>query len=65
MLSLSLSASSQATQSLCRILQFTSGFVWGAVVATRKPADIREVLASFQDRDIPKEFIERSKEYQK
>ncbi|KAK1390209.1 Mitochondrial import inner membrane translocase subunit TIM50 [Heracleum sosnowskyi] len=34
-------------------------------VATRKPADIREVLASFQDRDIPKEFIERSKEYQK
>ncbi|XP_074324703.1 mitochondrial import inner membrane translocase subunit TIM50-like [Apium graveolens] len=34
-------------------------------VATRKPADIREVLASYQDRDIPKEFIERSKEYQK
>lgn len=43
----------------------TGGFVWGAVVATRKPADIREVLASFEDRDIPKEFIERSKEYQK
>lgn len=29
------------------------------------PADIRQVLASYQGRDIPKEFIERSKEHQR
>lgn len=34
-------------------------------VAKHRPADIRTVLASYQGRDIAKEFIERSKEYQK
>ncbi|KAK2997944.1 hypothetical protein RJ639_026643 [Escallonia herrerae] len=34
-------------------------------VAVHRPADIRPVLASYQGRDIAKEFIERSKEYQK
>ncbi|KAJ8556016.1 hypothetical protein K7X08_022774 [Anisodus acutangulus] len=31
-------------------------------VAKHRPADIRTVLASYQGRDIPKEFIQRSKE---
>ncbi|KAL2473111.1 Mitochondrial import inner membrane translocase subunit TIM50 [Forsythia ovata] len=34
-------------------------------VAKHRPADIRTVLASYQGRDIAKEFIERSKEHQK
>lgn len=34
-------------------------------VARHRPADIRPVLASYQGRDIAKEFIERSKDYQK
>ncbi|KAM7487940.1 hypothetical protein LguiB_025424 [Lonicera macranthoides] len=34
-------------------------------VARHRPADIRPVLASYQGRDIAKEFIERSKEHQK
>ncbi|XP_075112903.1 mitochondrial import inner membrane translocase subunit TIM50-like [Nicotiana tabacum] len=34
-------------------------------VAKHRPADIRTVLASYQGRDIPKEFIERSKDYQR
>ncbi|KAI5674673.1 hypothetical protein M9H77_15037 [Catharanthus roseus] len=34
-------------------------------VAKARPADIRAVLASYQGRDIPKEFIERSKEHQR
>ncbi|XP_059301063.1 mitochondrial import inner membrane translocase subunit TIM50-like isoform X2 [Lycium ferocissimum] len=34
-------------------------------VAKHRPADIRTVLASYQGRDIPKEFIERSKEHQR
>ncbi|KAG6525059.1 hypothetical protein ZIOFF_015011 [Zingiber officinale] len=34
-------------------------------VALHRPADIRQVLASFQGHDIPTEFIERSKEYQR
>ncbi|PWA92784.1 mitochondrial import inner membrane translocase subunit TIM50 [Artemisia annua] len=33
-------------------------------VAYNNPADIRKVLASYQGRDIAKEFIERTKEYQ-
>lgn len=37
----------------------------GADVATHRPADIRPVLASYKGQDIAKEFIERSKEYQK
>jgi import inner membrane translocase subunit TIM50 len=32
-------------------------------VARHRPADIRPVLASYQGHDIPKEFIERSKEH--
>lgn len=36
-----------------------------ADVARHRPADIRPVLASYQGRDIAKEFIERSKEHQK
>ncbi|XP_031115278.1 mitochondrial import inner membrane translocase subunit TIM50-like [Ipomoea triloba] len=34
-------------------------------VAKHRPADIRPVLASYQGRDIAKEFIERSKEHQR
>lgn len=34
-------------------------------VALHRPADIRPVLASYQGRDIAKEFIERSKEHQR
>ncbi|KAD3642113.1 hypothetical protein E3N88_31337 [Mikania micrantha] len=34
-------------------------------VARHMPADIRPVLASYQGRDIAKEFIERSKEHQR
>ncbi|KAL5222080.1 hypothetical protein ABZP36_026793 [Zizania latifolia] len=34
-------------------------------VAMARPPDIRAVLASYQGRDIPTEFIERSKEHQK
>ncbi|XP_057765483.1 mitochondrial import inner membrane translocase subunit TIM50-like isoform X2 [Salvia miltiorrhiza] len=34
-------------------------------VARHQPADIRTVLASYQGRDISKEFIERSKELQR
>ncbi|KAL0301075.1 UNVERIFIED_CONTAM: Mitochondrial import inner membrane translocase subunit TIM50 [Sesamum radiatum] len=34
-------------------------------VARHRPADIRAVLASYQGRDIGKEFIERSKEHQR
>ncbi|XP_052178753.1 mitochondrial import inner membrane translocase subunit TIM50 isoform X1 [Diospyros lotus] len=34
-------------------------------VAKHRPADIRPVLASYQGRDISKEFIEGSKEHQK
>ncbi|XP_043693686.1 mitochondrial import inner membrane translocase subunit TIM50 isoform X2 [Telopea speciosissima] len=34
-------------------------------VARHRPADIRPVLASYQGRDIAKEFIERSKEHQR
>lgn len=34
-------------------------------VARNRPADIRPVLASYQGRDIAKEFIERSKEHQR
>lgn len=34
-------------------------------VAKARPADIRTVLASYQGRDIAKEFIERSKEHQR
>ncbi|KAK6133004.1 hypothetical protein DH2020_033295 [Rehmannia glutinosa] len=34
-------------------------------VAKHKPSDIRTVLASYQGHDIAKEFIERSKEYQR
>lgn len=36
-----------------------------AVVARSGPPDIRQVLASYKGRDIPKEFIERSKEHQR
>ncbi|KAK4398615.1 Mitochondrial import inner membrane translocase subunit TIM50 [Sesamum angolense] len=34
-------------------------------VAKHRPADIRTVLASYQGRDIAKEFVERSKEHQR
>nr|GEV20650.1 mitochondrial import inner membrane translocase subunit TIM50-like [Tanacetum cinerariifolium] len=34
-------------------------------VALNNPADIRKVLASYQGRDIAKEFIERSKEHRR
>ncbi|KAM1168497.1 hypothetical protein ACFX19_030927 [Malus domestica] len=34
-------------------------------VARNPPADIRQVLASYEGRDIPAEFIRRSKEHQK
>ncbi|GFQ07203.1 mitochondrial import inner membrane translocase subunit tim50 [Phtheirospermum japonicum] len=34
-------------------------------VAKHRPADIRTVVASYQGHDIAKEFIERSKEYQR
>ncbi|KMT15572.1 hypothetical protein BVRB_3g059220 [Beta vulgaris subsp. vulgaris] len=34
-------------------------------VARSGPPDIRQVLASYKGRDIPKEFIERSKEHQR
>ncbi|VFQ82501.1 unnamed protein product [Cuscuta campestris] len=34
-------------------------------VAKHRPADIRTVLASYQGRDVAKEFIERSKEHQR
>ncbi|KAG8055321.1 hypothetical protein GUJ93_ZPchr0001g29759 [Zizania palustris] len=34
-------------------------------VAMARPSDIRAVLASYQGRDIPTEFIERSKEHQR
>ncbi|XP_058210836.1 mitochondrial import inner membrane translocase subunit TIM50 [Rhododendron vialii] len=34
-------------------------------VARHRPADIRPVLASYQGRDIAKEFIERSKDHQR
>ncbi|KAG8365145.1 hypothetical protein BUALT_Bualt18G0073900 [Buddleja alternifolia] len=34
-------------------------------VAQHRPGDIRAVLASYQGRDIAKEFIERSKEHQR
>ncbi|KAL5987937.1 mitochondrial inner membrane protein required for protein import [Asimina triloba] len=34
-------------------------------VARHRPADIRPVLASYEGRDIPTEFIERSKEHQR
>ncbi|KAK4355178.1 hypothetical protein RND71_024149 [Anisodus tanguticus] len=34
-------------------------------VGKHRPADIRTVLASYQGRDIAKEFIERSKEHQR
>ncbi|CAN6484969.1 unnamed protein product [Victoria cruziana] len=34
-------------------------------VARNRPADIRPVLASYQGRDVAKEFIERSKEHQR
>ena len=35
------------------------------VVGRSGPADIRQVLVSYQGRDIAKEFIERSKEHQR
>ncbi|KAK4781562.1 hypothetical protein SAY86_015664 [Trapa natans] len=34
-------------------------------VATRQPADIRSVLASYEGKDIPSEFIKRSLEHQR
>ncbi|KAK1293707.1 Mitochondrial import inner membrane translocase subunit TIM50 [Acorus calamus] len=34
-------------------------------VAMNKPPDIRATLASYQGKDIPTEFIERTKEYQR
>uniref|UniRef100_A0A803N9X4 Mitochondrial import inner membrane translocase subunit TIM50 n=1 Tax=Chenopodium quinoa TaxID=63459 RepID=A0A803N9X4_CHEQI len=34
-------------------------------VARSGPSDIRQVLASYKGKDIPKEFIERSKEHQR
>ncbi|KAF6145059.1 hypothetical protein GIB67_013410 [Kingdonia uniflora] len=34
-------------------------------VARQRPADIRPVLASYEGRDIAKEFLERSKEHQR
>lgn len=34
-------------------------------VAYNNPADIRKVLASYQGRDIAKEFIERTKEHRR
>ncbi|PKI77514.1 mitochondrial import inner membrane translocase subunit TIM50 [Punica granatum] len=34
-------------------------------VATRPPQDIRPVLASYEGKDIPKEFIKRSQDYQR
>ena len=34
-------------------------------VARIRPANIRLVLASYQGRDIAKEFIERNKEHQR
>ncbi|KAF3327482.1 mitochondrial import inner membrane translocase subunit TIM50 [Carex littledalei] len=34
-------------------------------VALHRPADIRAVLQSYQGHDIPKEFLERSKEHQR
>ena len=36
-----------------------------AVVARNPPADIRQVLASYEGRDIPEEFIRRSKEHRR
>lgn len=46
----------------CQYLRFS----WfEADVARHRPADIRPVLASYQGRDIAKEFIERSKDHQR
>lgn len=36
-----------------------------AVVARNPPADIRQVLASYEGHEIPAEFIRRSKEHQR
>lgn len=36
-----------------------------ADVARASPADIRTVLSSYERKDIAKEFLERSKDYQK
>lgn len=35
------------------------------VVASRQPSDIRPVLASYEGKDIPIEFIKRSQEHQR
>lgn len=40
-------------------------FIFCAVVARNPPADIRQVLASYEGCDIPEEFIRRSKEHQR
>lgn len=39
--------------------------IFCAVVARNPPADIRQVLASYEASDIPEEFIRRSKEHQR
>lgn len=38
---------------------------WHADVARNSPADIRNVLGSYERKDIAKEFLERSKDYQR
>lgn len=40
-------------------------FIFYVVVARNPPADIRQVLASYEGCDIPEEFIRRSKEHQR
>lgn len=40
-------------------------YLWFADVARNSPADIRTVLASYEKKDIAKEFLERSKDYQR
>lgn len=42
-------------------------FIWfgSADVARNCPGDIRPVLASYERKDVAKEFIDRSIEYQK
>lgn len=47
------------------MFEFMNWILLIADVARHRPADIRPVLASYQGRDIAKEFIERSKEHQK
>ena len=41
------------------------GLFGSADVARNGPADIRPVLASYERKDVAKEFLERSIEYQK